>query len=576
MNTELTIRRMTNECAAPRGVNVVDLERRLSECVRNRLPKELESALLAAPAAWRNDDGVIIIPRVELDLDLDLAADNRTLGAVWARALARLAFIASTHRQAVRFDSQAHYLASFISDVASGQPWRWFFQGFEGLRVLDRPAQIRTALLRDPIVGVRALSLLSVSSRRQVLGHLNRRTALDIFHRIVGAGSRTKDLPPEMFRALLRSWDPADAPSASHLVLTFAAESPAALAAAQAVGATRLLALAEIAMELSGQTPDQRAEILGFLERATATDAARLGLPVTLVSALRALSPAERRSLAAPIQAALSDDAQMPTATPDYYETRFGGALVLWPMVQALPLDVLSDWPGVGDRAAPDVVRWLVLCRCFGRDEDQVLCDPLLSRLFLGPGSATGSELRAWWVDSLDESRCCGLLQALGNWFLGEGVTAAEWRDLRIGDASIPVLKADKQGYWLCLGDWDATDVPPGGVSGPPETDAKDLAVLARPDLSDRADLILAQLAQVAVKRMLYRIPGYTNSSVGYALATFLSMPATVTWEEDRIVAALGSAPLSLMLNLTGLSRQNMTAGPGEHRTVILCQEPGA
>ena len=99
--------------------------------------------------------------------------------------------------------------------------------------------------------------------------------------------------------------------------------------------------------------------------------------------------------------------------------------------------------------------------------------------------------------------------------------------------------------------------------------DARDLAALWAPD----EPVLPALLAQIAVKRLLWRLPGFVNATIGHARTAFLSMPAEFVAEDRTVEVRLGDAPVSIMLNLTGLSRQRYLLPDG--RTLRLSQEGG-
>jgi hypothetical protein len=157
---------------------------------------------------------------------------------------------------------------------------------------------------------------------------------------------------------------------------------------------------------------------------------------------------------------------------------------------------------------------------------------------------------------------------ALDDWFCEESVGAADWR--AVGQR-LWVLKGAGQGYWLRV-----TDAP--GAS--PFAAAEDLRAAAEVDADDAERLGIAddprvgQLAQIVCKRMAWRLPGFANASVGYLHRNFLSMPAEIAASDERVEVRLGAAPLGLMLNLTGMSRQRYRLADG--RLVVLSQGEGA
>jgi hypothetical protein len=140
----------SNEIAVPRDHpapwRVRDHIEQVTRCAQAELGQALSGYL------ERCDGEVILIRTLELELDLDVACDPPDVARALARRLtSRLVdCIESGAPQVLRFPSQAAYRARFITDLAAGNAWgRWYYAGFEGLRVLAPSAAIRTLLTDD-------------------------------------------------------------------------------------------------------------------------------------------------------------------------------------------------------------------------------------------------------------------------------------------------------------------------------------------------------------------------------------------------------------------------------------------
>jgi hypothetical protein len=194
--------------------------------------------------------------------------------------------------------------------------------------------------------------------------------------------------------------------------------------------------------------------------------------------------------------------------------TRFGGALLLLPLLDALECDaVAADWPALGATRAAQLLRWLVLVKCLGRPRaDAAFRDPALRDLFAIAPQIGWPQTAAW-------------LAALG---------LARRRDL---------ARAFRRGA-------------PRDARA-----AADLAYLALPRMTGIDPIwqrALAFGAQRVMREFSARLPGFGRSGYDYLHRNFLDFAATLECEPARIVVRLGRPPLHLMLGLTGASRGTM------------------
>lgn len=124
-------------------------QRRLDRVVSTRLPQALNDSLSQTVG-----DQVIYRIRnlhVRLWLDETVAGDS-ALATTWARLLAKAITEAIQNGSAtnvVRYDSEAHFLAAFLSDLLAGRAWsRWMYDEFRPLQ--DVPVGRAAALLLSP------------------------------------------------------------------------------------------------------------------------------------------------------------------------------------------------------------------------------------------------------------------------------------------------------------------------------------------------------------------------------------------------------------------------------------------
>ena len=134
-----------------------------------------------------SDPSVWIIQQLNIEAAVNVAGEpeqiSRALGAEIARCLS--AALQEGNQDNVRhFRNRAEYLASFLSDLASGSAWnQWYYESFGGLKPLPVPAALRTAVCNDVATGKMALSLLSAVELQQVLNELTPQDARRILER---------------------------------------------------------------------------------------------------------------------------------------------------------------------------------------------------------------------------------------------------------------------------------------------------------------------------------------------------------------------------------------------------------
>jgi len=141
------------------------------DAVGRRLPEALGTPF--AELGEGRDGEVWLLRHLDVDVELDLTADDLSLARAWADAIttavaARLASPAHGVQDAesVAYRDRGEQLAAFLSDLVAGTAWsRWSYRVFDGLRVLPVPAAVEAALGRDRETGRAALALLAHEHR---------------------------------------------------------------------------------------------------------------------------------------------------------------------------------------------------------------------------------------------------------------------------------------------------------------------------------------------------------------------------------------------------------------------------
>ncbi|MEJ7598232.1 MAG: hypothetical protein WKG01_10010 [Kofleriaceae bacterium] len=297
----VTVSRMRVDCAVPRDQpNPMAVRARVDDaCVR--LPAVL--AELLAPLAKLGDE-VIVLQRVEITLDLDTSLPADELARAWASRLAiavATAISPASRTTMLRFPDEAHYLARFLVDAASGRAMQtWYYRRWRGLAPLAISSQLRTAICEHPARGLAALATLSRAERIQVLSTLGG-DARRVVEEVLASGEggdvtrAAQALTPHVaalleLQALSSPWQAALALAAEVAGELSLAELRAAVALAVAVASTwsrttRVLAPALGALRDAADAPSL-APLLALDEptrRALLAPLAPLGAPATIV-----------------------------------------------------------------------------------------------------------------------------------------------------------------------------------------------------------------------------------------------------------------------------------------------------
>ena len=166
--------------------NTQDLQRRADKMIADRLASDCSLCLqqsldLADPAVWRIRD-------LTVNLTLETSfSDLHGVTRSWGRRLATEIYSVVERGEEsdsiLRFPNKAAFLAQFIFDLAAGGAWeKWYYQEFEGLRVLSVRQAICAIFLRGDLPPVELiLKLVDAGWLETVLLALNDADARLIF-----------------------------------------------------------------------------------------------------------------------------------------------------------------------------------------------------------------------------------------------------------------------------------------------------------------------------------------------------------------------------------------------------------
>ncbi len=384
-------------------------------------------------------------------------------------------------------------------------------------------------------------------------------------------------------------------------------DSETGLSALLLLGAPQLAAVLEALAEadalrvLDGIAARSRADLAGADLKETARAFVRFGRSTDrLAAAVNAL------------RAATGDLTVSPAPATERNVTPFGGAFLLFPLLDELPLaEAVAGWPDPEGASAVSLVRFLVLAKCLGsRRAEQFFLD-LCLRDLMGIPPALVYSAAARWMTRPSRANVHGFLGRLRGWHVETG--AAEGRVLALAPAfpecgPTAIVMDCLRGVWLsgasgrvrspgCVLEYfrdalmdaemllcDQAFLEPArsafrraqvrpidgaaGIMGREGTEGLaglrkpggDLSYLALPRIPAAAravDLALSVAAQGVMRTFAWRLPGFAGSSLSYLHNNFLDAFASIEVEASRRVVRLGRPPLHLVLSIAGMTRQS-------------------
>ncbi len=508
------------------------------------------------------DESVVFIDRLDFDCALNAAWDDDQLARACARDFVHALTAQADAAGVRRFADRAEFVASFAIALADGDAERcWWFDEFEGLRLLPRSSALRTVLGGEGGAGSAALARLTDAAAQRVLQTL---TPADARRLIFALGGADSGLAPPL--AVLRR--ALAAPLAERLLGTehrvlaalvaLAREEPSSIGAS-AVDALQALAALHTAAASGALAARLTADALPRAVLARCCAATGIA-----PDALTAWSEAEVDELLDALRQAAPSPPDV--ATADAERSTWGGA---WLLVALLArLGWWQRWQDAGRDAsgehAGDLAHSLVLAvaaRALLGDAHALLTeDPLLRRIFGDPHPAPAA---GWLRHVLRLPLAPPRASAFATTPLGAG------RRRRVA-----LIEADRGSIVGLFRPAQAAAavaaaLPAHAVlvsTGEPSSEAPDdlAAAIAwwqthgpaasHGPLND-LDGVLAIVALNLLREFASRLPGCRESSPAYLRSQCLSMSAHVTLDDAEIGVRLGRTPLDVLLTLTGVNR---------------------
>jgi hypothetical protein len=583
--------------------------------VANRAPEEfrarcegalattLSDALAVAlgPVLPDGDPDLWFIRQLDVEFSVNPEIEHARVAELWAQEISR-ALVDAFHSDdpgILHFPDRASYLAHFVLDVAAGTAWdRWYYAGFDGLRMLSTSSALRTALCDVPETGLHALRLLTEDQRRTIL----RTVSIADARRILAAFASNPigGTVAEYVSLLIESWS---------AVLGFQShdEDRRALALFIAVAqqhpdraGERLRAIVAAVCRLARQMHECDSHELEILSAVRAGNLSALYAVLgSAAEPIASLLPCPAETLE-PLLQLLGGEPVVDSKTQrETRFTAFGGAFLLFPILDEFPFHIATaSWSDLESVSAAAILRLLILAKCFGRDRFMgCLRDPLIRDLLQIPGAISASAI-AEWLGAVSSDQHLSLLRANIAFHLDTGALEAEtflYTTVAHKGPPIALLLDDAHGLWLFASKlttrrrtvsisqlgvprparlfchaslWqdgqeyfpeaELLPIPPVDARSSPLAVARDLRYLEIPralSVPKAIDLTLSVVAQGVLRRFARKLPGFAKSSLDYLNHNFLDVSAAVEETEERRVVSLSRSPLHLVLAMAGLSR---------------------
>lgn len=438
---------------------------RLDETIAKDLPATLSVIL----SRWfsSSDSSIWLIKRLELEVDLNVARNREQVAIRWAARIARdlVATLQSGEdgQNVLRFPDRAAYLARFLIDLANGRAWsKWYYESFDGLRILPTSAAIRTAVCDELEMGLDALLKLTSRERVSVLQMLTAQDTRRIVNSLAVHSSNKGE--QGAFLAVWRVWEAAQLDplqidrlwyNTLQLYLAACAEDTQIAGPALQTAVQAMLCLARCLPSLG--TPEAKRLHAALTGRDLAAIYLIVGsADAGLLDPFLKLPADWINDVVQTFQTRYSNRAAAPAMpSAEQHHTPFGGLFLLLPLLDALPLAEAShDWPQLEGTNNTNWLRFLILIKCLGQFQARrVFGDPLVREL-LGLDPDLGPATIARWQAGISPGNLTSMLETMSHWHREKWpATGLPLMLVRIPlpGASVAVLLDAKRGIWLAM-----------------------------------------------------------------------------------------------------------------------------
>ena len=588
-DSNLTVSKLAIECYLPSTLSAPEvIERDFIKISRESLGDALGELLKPLDITGEQ---ILLIKHLELEFDIDLQLSRQKIAQVWANKIKSAllqAMSSKTTSNVVMYENLACYIKSALMDIVRGRAQQlWYYQRFNGLWSLPVSAAIRTLLLDDRDQGLAALRKMQGAELVELCGVLTEQDAKWLMQYLFLENSKHSLAAEDMHSFVASVGDgytlAYSLDSRHHqqslLLACIAISHQAYITPSAAVQCARHLSML---LHLQNEFPDIFSQMIEPLTHNRPAELKRW-LSAERITQLTALLHLESELLNSLIEitcpAGQSTNRNSVLCDQETRFTWFGNTLLLLTQIEQLPLQALQHWPPLREQSALSVIRLLILSLCQGADKFVVAFRDPLVRDLCGVGPAISlTEVVQWLNNTVVQQRLADIYQALKDSLINEeqALQCFEWCT---ADKRVVVYSEARKGCWVDLtivehhvGVARIPQAQEGSIRDRVIEDFNLLWLSNRWQLSDDACAFLSLLAQVTIKSLAYRLPGFSQSSIHYLLQNFLSMSATLVAEEHRVMAFLSRVPMSMILNMTGMNRSSLHLPYFDHRPIQLVE----
>lgn len=513
---------------------------------------------------------VVLVRRLDVDGTVDVAGDAHRVARYWARRIA-VALIDAVERGddgVMRFPSDAAYRARFVVDLAAQRAWHtWFYRAFDGLRVLPASAAIRTVVLERGADGPAVLAAIGDGdwpSVLRTLGETEARRLLDTLcdaRHDIAIDDDARCALAVALRNTIATLPPGTGRDGVALALLRYAFTAGVTPSTSLRAWVRTLAwIADAASHDAAHDAVRDALRRGDVVRLARSAGA---MPPDVARAVQAASPRARHALADAITA--RDDHA--TRSEDTTACEYAGmALALADLAELVDDTCFATLPAGDDTDARDLAALIALALIGGRTHAARIWRDPFWRGFLRIAPRVDLAALTTRFSAHDATAAAAALDARLAMF-ARGTPIA----VRLQRGAVPIGVDAATGLWLHSGD-------AGGAwrqrlawtrrarDDARELDAGDLAAA----LPAAWRAVFVRLAQAALRRLAYRVPGCSGASRGYVYANLLDVRGSATQAADGTVALRVARPPLYVLLALGRARRRIRWRDGDGGTLEL------
>ncbi len=558
---------------------------------QNAIKPGMQTALTTALQALdNNSEQLLFIKKIDVDCVLDLQAEQGKLFNHWANAFKnKLALLLRKQQpnHIVIFESSQDYCAQFLRALIAGNAWQqWYFRSFDGLKSLPLSAAIRTLLIDEQHPAIASVAQLNSAEIAQLCTLLNQTDCRSILTTISTRTTTAKafdinQIPANLLKNIFSLLDQQilASPAQTQLYLMFCASSTESANLFHFPEAS-IVALVELKTLENTLSEQKFLQLLQALHQQD-THTLRALLNTTQFSALAWLIAQPVAGIHTITQALQKSSQQkiqiVPTTAARF--TRFGNVLFLLYQLNNLSLQQwCKHWPSCEGAPAEAVIKLLSVCTCQGIAKfGSAFKDPVVQDLC---GVRTHNKYPLSmaqvleWLDVISTEQTAQVKQQFQDFFYTviaapQGISeSAEWI-IDTQQAQFKIQGERKKGLWSSI-QYRESIALNKQISALDEldpnsadmhlviTDLKFLWPAPNRQLPLHSTGLICLLAQYALRSFACRLPGFAHSSANYLLNNFLSMTLTLSEKEQHFSAKISRVPMSVMLNMTGITRSTL------------------